>query len=133
MERMMGRHILLAGGRDTLRHSIALLLKQAGYRVSQAGTLSKALAIIQSLRGSPEAVNLLITDLDFPSGGSCRDLLERVFTGQLSLPYLLIAEEVEKHNEIALTAHGCLRCITRPFEPEFLLHSIRGALGRDLS
>jgi len=127
---MMNQHILLAGGKENLRHSISLMLKQAEYRVSLAGTVKEALTLIHALRNSSEAVDLLITDLDFACSGPYRDLLTGVAAGNLTPPFLIIVEEVEERTADTLREHGCLACITRPFEPETLLGSIRAALGR---
>jgi DNA-binding NtrC family response regulator len=127
---MMNQHILLAGGKENLRHSISLMLKQAEYRVSLAGTVQEALALIHTLRNSPAAVDLLITDLDFASSGPCRDLLASVSAGNVTPPFLIIVEDVEERTADILKKHGCLACITRPFEPETLLGSIRTALDR---
>lgn len=129
-ETMPTLHILLAGGRENLRQNIALMLKQAEYRVSLAATLSEALARIDPTRGCPDEVDLLIADLDFASVETCRELLAACGAGRVSQPYLVIAEDVEEESEAALKAHGCLACITRPFEADLLLDSVGRALAR---
>jgi DNA-binding NtrC family response regulator len=123
-------HILLAGGRENLRQNIALMLKQAEYRVSLAAALPEALARIDPERGCPDEVDILIADLDFASAETCRELLTACAAGRVSLPFLVIAEDVEEESEAALKAHGCLACITRPFEADLLLDTLGRALGR---
>ena len=127
---MANQHILLAESRPNLQHSLGLMLKLADYRVSFAETTEEALIRARTMNNTPEAVDLLIVDLDSASPEACRAFMQTLSASGLAIPYLILAEEIHDQAVDALKTHGCLACITKPFEPETLLRSVRHALGR---
>ena len=127
---MPTQHILLAEGRTNLQYSLGLMLKQANYRVSIASTTEEGMAMAKTLQNTPEAVDLLIADLDSASSETCSAFLHTLSASTLAIPYLVLAEEICGQTADALKRHGCLACITKPFEPETLLRNINDALTR---
>lgn len=127
---MTRQHILLAESRPNLQHSLGLMLKQADYRVSLAETTEEALTLAKALKNTPEAVALLIVDLDSASLETCRAFMQTLSASGLAIPYLVLAEEMHDQAGEALKNHGCLACITKPFEPEALLRSARHIFAR---
>ncbi|MFA7348189.1 MAG: response regulator [Desulfurivibrionaceae bacterium] len=127
---MATRHILLAEGRPNLQHSLSLMLKQAEYRVSLAKSTGEALTLAKALTNTTEGIDLLIVDLDSASLEACRAFMHALSASTLSIPYLVLAEEIRDQAADVLTKHGCLTCITKPFEPETLLRSVHNALDR---
>ena len=130
IETMARRHILLAENRPNLQHSLGLMLKQADYRVSLAESTEEALTLAKALRNSAEPIDLLIVDLDSASLEACWTFMHILSASTLAIPYLILAEEIHDQTADALKTHGCLACITKPFQPETLLRSVRHALGR---
>lgn len=127
---MASRHILLAESRLNLQHSLSLMLKQAEYRVSLAGTTEEAAALARALGDSPEPVDLLIVDLDAASPEACRACMHALSADTLAIPYLVLAEEIREQAVDALKKHGCLACLIKPFAPETLLRHVHEAFRR---
>jgi DNA-binding response OmpR family regulator len=127
---MARQHLLLAERRPNLQHSLGLVLKQADYRVSLAESTEEALTLAKVLNNTPEPVDLLIVDLDAASLEACRAFMHALATSTLAIPYLILAEELHDQAGDALKKHGCLACITKPFEPKTLLQSVHDAFIR---
>jgi DNA-binding response OmpR family regulator len=127
---MSSPHLLLAESRPNLQHSLSLMLKQAGYRVSLAASMKEAVVQAKGLAHTPERVALLIADLDSVSPEACAGFIHLLSTSTLALPYLVLTEEINGQTVKALKNHGCLACITKPFEPAILLRSVHAALNR---
>jgi len=127
---MARQHILLAESRPNLRHSLALMLKQANWQVSLAVSTEEALSMAITLGKTPDAIALLIADLDSASPETGRAFMHALSASGLAIPYLVLAEEIGEQTDEALKRHGCLACITKPFEPTVLLQSVRDAFAR---
>lgn len=121
-------HLLLSEKEENLQHSIALMLKQAYYRVSIAKTTQEAIQTIEMHLNTPESVDLLIADLDSPKAETYQYFLDAVSSDRIPAPYLIIAEELTADTCSTLMAKGCAACITKPFEAKLLLESIETAL-----
>jgi DNA-binding response OmpR family regulator len=129
---MARQHILLVESRPNLQHSLSLILKQEDYRVSLADTAEEAISRARALRHTPEAVALLIADLESPSPETGRSFIHALSASGLDMPYLALAEEICDQTADALKKHGCLACLIKPFEPAILLRSVHDALDRSL-
>jgi len=127
---MTTQHILLAESRPNLQHSLGLMLKQADYRVSLAGSTEEALTLARALHNTQDSVDLLIVDLNSTSPEACRSFRRSLSANAFTIPYLVLAEEFQDQAVDALKRHGCLACITKPFQPETLLRSIHDAFAR---
>ena len=127
---MSAQHILLVESRPNLQHSLCLILKQADYQVSLAGSTEEALTLARALHNTQKSVDLLIVDLDSPLPEACRAFRRSLSANAFTLPYLVLAEEFQDQTTDAFKRHGCLACITKPFEPEILLRNIDDAMTR---
>ncbi|MHB1183104.1 MAG: response regulator [Desulfobulbia bacterium] len=127
---MATQHILLTENRPNLQHSLGLMLKQADYRVSLAENTEEAVALLKTLANTPDPVDLLIVDLDSASPEACVAFMHALSGSTLAIPYLVLAEDIRDTTGDALKKHGCLACITKPFEPATLLRSVHEALDR---
>lgn len=127
---MATQHILLTENRPNLRHSLGLMLKQADYRVSLAENTEDAVALLKTLDNTQDPVDLLIVDLDSASPEACAAFMHALSASNLAIPYLVLAEDIRDTTGDALKNHGCLACITKPFEPATLLRSVQEALDR---
>ena len=54
--------------------------------------------------------------------------MQTLSASTLATPYLVQAEELHDQTSDALKNHGCLACITKPFQPETLLRTVHNAL-----
>lgn len=127
---MARQHILLAEKRSNLQHSLGLMLKQADYRVSLAETTEEALTLARGMHNTPDSVDLLIVDLDSASLEVCRLFMQTLAASTMPIPYLVLAEEIHGQTGDALKTHGCLACITKPFQPETLLQNVHDIFAR---
>ena len=127
---MTTQHILLTENRPNLQHSLGLMLKQADYRVSLAENAEDAVVLLKTLANTPDPVDLLIVDLDSASPEACAAFMHALSGSTLAIPYLVLAEDIRDTTGDALKKHGCLACITKPFEPATLLRSVHEALDR---
>jgi len=125
---MSTQHILLVESKPNLQHSLSLMLKQEDYRVSLADTREEALAVAGNLANDPQGVDLMIVDLDSTTHEACQSFMHALSVCGLAIPYLILAEEIEDQSIDAFKEHGCLACITKPFEPAALLRSVHKAL-----
>ncbi len=129
---MTTQHILLTENRPNLQHSLGLMLKQADYRVSFAENTEDAVAQLKTLDNTPDPVDLLIVDLDSASPEACAAFMHALSASAFAIPYLVLAEDIRDTTGDALKKHGCLACITKPFEPATLLRSVHEALDHRL-
>ncbi|MBU4118761.1 MAG: response regulator [Proteobacteria bacterium] len=125
---MATHHILLVESKPNLQHSLSLMLKQEDYRVSLADTKEEALAVARVLASNSEGVDLMIVDLDSTTHEACQTFMHALSASGLNIPYLILAEEIEDQSIDAFKNHGCLACITKPFEPAALFRSVHEAL-----
>lgn len=125
---MATQHILLIESKPNLQHSLSLMLKQEDYRVSLADSKEEALSVARDLADNPEGVDLMIVDLDSTTHEACQIFMHALSASGITIPYLILAEELEDQSIDALKKHGCLACITKPFEPAALLRSVHEAL-----
>ncbi|MDG4476258.1 response regulator [Thiovibrio frasassiensis] len=125
---MRTRHILLAERKPNLQHSLGLMLKQADYRVQLTDTTEEALTMLKGLHNTPLSIDLFIADLDTGTEEVCRLFMQSLSANDITTPYLVLAEELCDKTLDAFKNHGCLGCITKPFEPQTLLRSVHNAL-----
>ncbi|MFZ5776131.1 MAG: response regulator [Thermodesulfobacteriota bacterium] len=123
--------ILLAEEEDGLRHSMALMLKQAGCTVGLARGVMEAARLLRESQGSMAAYDLFIVDLGDATAESCRLLVEWFDGEGIVVPYLVIYEDAGDRAVGYLAENGCLACISKPFEPNALLQGVRRAIGRE--
>ena len=115
--------ILLVDERN-LRESLSEALKEAGYNVLTAANGKEAYAIIQSL-----ALDLLLCDWRMPEmdGGALLKLLSD--DGRLvDLPVLVMTAHGTSNNAIEAIQFGAYDFVTKPFDLDDVLVTIRRAL-----
>jgi DNA-binding NtrC family response regulator len=88
------------------------------------------MVLVKTLTNTPEAIDLLIADLDSASPEACLAFIQTLSASTLAIPYLILAEEIHDQAADALRNHGCLACIIKPFEPETLLRSVNNAFNQ---
>ncbi|MEW6593529.1 MAG: response regulator [Thermodesulfobacteriota bacterium] len=125
---MAAKHILLAENDESLAHIMALLLKQAEFRVSTASSSAEAAQLLATLEARGEAVDLVITDLCRQTAEADRRLLHAMAAKKPAVPVIAITTTDDDAQRHRLTGLGCTTCITKPFAAETLMHSIHAVL-----
>ena len=118
--------ILLVDPDDRVRDLARHILQRDGYHVIEADTPATAALLLEA---QGKCVDILLTDLNFPSGHSGRELAEQVreFNPNLRVIYAsrpLSAEDTTP--EILEEA----RLLLKPYTPERLLRSVRSSLSK---
>lgn len=121
--------ILLVEDDDTLRSSLAFVLKNDGYNVLEARDGLDALNVLQRERNQGRAVDLLITDIRMPNMDGM-ELLGAVIEAEMSLPSMVISGHGDREILIDLLRMGCSDFLAKPFEPAEVLAKVAGVLDK---
>lgn len=114
------RSILLVEDDPLLRQAFRLLLEDAGYLVSEAGTAAEAL---ESVAAHPPRLILLDLGLpDRPGLDVARELSSRADTA--NIPIVALTGRVGAAEQRACMEAGCTQYITKPVEPRELLRRL---------
>ena len=116
--------LLVVDDERNLRESLSEALKEAGYHVMTAANGKEAYAIIQS-----QALDLLLCDWRMPEmdGGALLKLLSE--DGRLvDLPVLVMTAHGTSNNAIEAIQFGAYDFVTKPFDLDDVLVTIRRAL-----
>ncbi len=110
-----------------LRLTLALILRQAGFRVTAAEDGSTALQKIREIEKKSEKVDLLVTDIQMP-GISGLQVIDEIKKMGLDYPSLVITGYGNKDTVIELMRKGCSEYLDKPFEPEEFLKRVHVVL-----
>jgi len=123
----MAEHILLAEDDAGLRMSLTFVLKNKGYRITQAVDGGEALELLAELRGRGEDVDAVITDIQMP-GMNGMELIRRLKQEGTGLPVIVITGHGDKEMLIELLRLGCDDYLSKPFEPDEVLQKVHEVL-----
>lgn len=116
--------ILLVEDEEALRAMASTVLRQAGYRVLEAGQGTEALRLAEQ---HPEPIHLLITDVVMPEMGG-RELVERLCQQRPDLKVLYLSG----YTDDAVVRHGVLQegmaFLQKPFKLAALTSKVRQVL-----
>jgi DNA-binding NtrC family response regulator len=118
--------ILIADDDDAVRASLALLLKQAGYRTHAVGTADAAVEWL-----SAHACSLVLQDMNFSrrtSGDEGLDLLRRVREAHPLLPVVLVTAWGSISLAVEGMRLGAADFVTKPWSNPALLQTVQTAL-----
>jgi DNA-binding response OmpR family regulator len=116
-------HILLVDDDELLLRSLALNLKQAGYRVSTVTSAEDALAL-----AGLTSPNLILLDIGL-SGMNGLEAL-RHFRAGIGVPVILLTARQRELDEVLGLKYGADDYITKPFDVDVLLARIKAVLRR---
>ncbi|HKY04848.1 MAG TPA: sigma-54 dependent transcriptional regulator [Blastocatellia bacterium] len=119
--------VLIIDDDPSVTTSLALLLKQAGYRSEAASTPDEALEKIDK-----GAFHLVIQDMNFSrrtTGEEGIDLLKRIKAARPVLPVILITAWGSIQLAVEGIQAGASDFVTKPWTHQQLLQSVRTALG----
>ena len=112
---MGSKLILLVEDDDNLRHSIALILKRAGYIVTPTECVYKAINLLQS-----GDYRVVISDLHM--NATREILIPRILAAHPQLSLVLLTDHSITESEEELP---CTYYLTKPIAPERLLDSVQ--------
>lgn len=113
--------ILLVDDQRSLRRSLALMLQNAGFETSEAGSGEEALRMLPK-----SAFDLVITDLRMDEMSGI-DLLREVKTANPDLPVILITAYGCIQSAVDAMRFGAFDYLTKPFQEMELVEKIRAS------
>jgi len=117
----LSHHILLVEDDSLLRHAFLLLLEDAGYRISEAGTAGEAIAAAMS-----DTPDLVLLDLGLPDGNGldvCRTLRQR--EAMRAIPIIALTGRAGPEQKQECLDAGCTSFFPKPIEPKLLIKRLR--------
>jgi len=109
---------------ELIRDALGGLMKEAGF---SAQAFASAEEFLNS--GSREHTACLIADIRMP-GMSGLELQSRLNDGQYRIPIIFITGQGDEKMRIQAMRAGAVEFLTKPFDDEVLLDSVRAALDR---
>jgi CheY-like chemotaxis protein len=116
------RHVLVVDDDGALRHAIAALLDQAGYRTGQARDGREALSMLQQ-----EAVDLLLLDIGLP-GMSGLDVLAQIRSQAAPPPVIMMTADDTPETLLQSFRAQAQRFIRKPFPPRRIVEIVSDVL-----
>ncbi|KUM05106.1 response regulator [Chromobacterium subtsugae] len=116
----MGKSILIVDDAASIRATVSIALKGAGYEVIEACDGNDALAKLNGVR-----VNLIISDVNMP-GMDGITLLKRLKEGAATrfLPVIMLTTEGSDDKKMQGKEAGAKAWIVKPFDPLKLLDAV---------
>jgi DNA-binding response OmpR family regulator len=127
---MNGGHVLVAEDERGLQFIMALMLRQANYKVSLADNGLEAYDIILAAQQGTEPVNLLVADLQMPELGG-DELIARLEEAAIKLPIIVITGYPEEEFDLGAARRGLVTCINKPFEPKTFIECVQAMLANE--
>lgn len=118
---MSDGHILIVEDERDIRELLRLCVESSGYRVTTAGSVSEARALL-----SNEMPNLALLDINLPDGDGlhlCAEIRERS-----DIPVILVTCRKEGGEVVAGLEGGANDYIVKPFDVDVLIARIRTQL-----
>ena len=116
------RHVLVVDDDGALRHAIAALLDQAGYRTEQASDGREALSKLQQ-----EPVDLLLLDIGLP-GMSGLDILAQIRSQAAPPPVIMMTADDTPETLLQSFRAQAQRFIRKPFPPRRIVEIVSDVL-----
>jgi two-component system, OmpR family, KDP operon response regulator KdpE len=108
--------ILLVEDDSLLRHAFKLLLEDAGYAISEAGTAAHAIEAAKT-----EKPDLILLDLGLPDANGLDVARALRSGGMIDTPILALTGRVGAEEKAACIEAGCTSYLTKPIEPKLLI------------
>ena len=118
--------ILLIEAEPSLKHTLALILRQAGYVVTTACYTPDALR-----SADPPSYNLVFLDVDRGNPGSS-ELLDMIHRLSPDVPLLILAASPAVGMVNAAGPNEHRACLVKPIDPAKMLARIRDLLDRSI-
>ncbi|MDX1415479.1 MAG: response regulator transcription factor [Candidatus Promineifilaceae bacterium] len=119
----MAKYILVVDDDALLRRSLSLQLEQAGYRAGTAGSAEDALALVKR-----ERPDLILLDVGLPGMDGLEAL--KHFQSDYDVPVIFVSARRRELDTILGLELGADAYVTKPFNPDVLLATIKSVLRR---
>ncbi len=121
----MSKVILVVDDSATLRMSVEMTLRQAGYEVIHARNGQEGLDQLQDLQNKQAVPAMIISDINMPVMDGIRFITEVKKTSLRYLPILVLTTEREDSKKLEGKKAGAAGWLLKPFKPETLLAVVR--------
>ena len=120
----MAETILIVDDSVSMRQMTSIILKNAGYTVEQAADGEEGLSKVT------DDISLIITDYNMP-GMNGIELIKKIRAGSTNkaVPILMLTTESEESKKNEGKDAGATGWLTKPFDKEKLLATIRKIMG----
>ena len=116
MNKPIRARLLLVEDDSLLRHAFKLLLEDAGYAISEAGTAAHAIATAQA-----EEPDLILLDMGLPDANGLDVARALRKGGMRDTPIIALTGRVGAEEKAACIEAGCTSYLTKPIEPKSLV------------
>lgn len=121
----MNKLILIVDDSATLRMSVEMTLKGAGFEVVQAQNGQEGLNTLQRLAAANRQPAMIISDVNMPVMDGITFIKEVKQTPFRYLPILVLTTEREDSKKLEGKRAGASGWLVKPFKPETLLTVVR--------
>ncbi|MFZ5585560.1 MAG: response regulator [Thermodesulfobacteriota bacterium] len=121
----MNKLILIVDDSATLRMSVEMTLKAAGFEVVQAINGQEGLETLQRLEAGQRRPAMIISDVNMPVMDGITFIKEVKKTPFRYLPILVLTTEREDSKKLEGKKAGASGWLVKPFKPETLLAVVR--------
>src|SRR4051794_8208734 len=115
------KRVLIVEDDETLRRSLARVVRQWGAQVSEAGSIHEGIELLQ------ENPDLLITDVALPDGDAFQ-LLEQASARRPAPVAIAVSGQTSTEDAFRLAQVGCRAFLEKPFQVELLAERVQKAL-----
>lgn len=115
------KRVLIVEDDETLRRSLARVVRQWGAQVSEAGSIHEGIELLQ------ENPDLLITDVALPDGDAFQ-LLERAAARRPAPVAIAVSGQTSTEDAFRLAQVGCRAFLEKPFQVDQLAERVQKAL-----
>ncbi len=119
--------VLLVDDESHFRFAAKMVLKRAGFEVTDASNAKTALDVLQEHLHENKYYDLLIMDIVMP-GMSGIDLIEALSKGNIRVPILIVSGIADSEMIQELKSKGCTNILFKPFEPNQLIDRVNQVL-----
>ena len=120
-----GPHVLVVDDDPVIVRLLELNFRLGGFRVSTAGRGDQAVEMAAA--GQPDAIVLDVSMPGIDGYEACRRLRED--HGMTDLPVVMLTAHTQDEEHERGDALGIAAYVTKPFDPEVLVATVRDALG----
>lgn len=118
---LMSKLIVIVDDSATLRMSVEMTLKGAGFEVAQAQNGKEGLDLLQRLAAANRQPAMIISDVNMPVMDGISFIKEVKQTPFRYLPILVLTTEREDSKKMEGKRAGASGWLVKPFKPETLL------------
>lgn len=122
---MSKKMVLIVDDSATLRMSVEMTLKPAGYDIVQAVNGKEGLAALSLMEAQGKSPDMIISDINMPIMGGIEFIKEVKKTKFRYLPILVLTTEREESKKMEGKRAGASGWLVKPFQPETLISVVK--------